>query len=178
MLNSGFTTQCVSLSRDEKSGPYQLKLWLGLKDWCRGLSSRTKVRRGFGLSPRHHCCARWTLLASLILASKFMQDKCYLNSLYLFTRFLCNHWWCSTALHTLPDNALSLLSLPTSPSSLTSTTPSSMQDSQILTPESDYSLTLTLNVSPAARAHGSNDLCRPRLWSWQLRKQLFLLSLM
>ena len=159
-------------------------------------------------------CPRRTFLASLILASKFMQDKCYSNRAWAKLAGLpareigrCERalgealgWrlWvgkvpahralprsqsvgdlCSSrASHastsadafsattgsavrrhnSLPDNSLSFFSLPTPPSSLTSTIPSSMQGSRMLTPESDYSPTPTLNVSPAATDASSDSL--------------------
>ena len=67
--------------------------------------------------------------------------------------------------NSLPDNAPVDVLLPANapaPSSLTSTIPLSMQGLQMLTPKSDYSLTLMLNVSPAATDAPSDSLSAAR----------------
>ena len=70
--------------------------------------------------------------------------------------------WCHNS---LPDNAPVDVLLPANapaPSSLTSTIPLSMQGLRMLMPESDYSLTLMLNISPAATDVPSDSLSTAR----------------
>ena len=68
--------------------------------------------------------------------------------------------------NSLPDNGAPVdVLLPANapaPSSLTSTIPLSMQGSRMLTPESDYSLTLMLNISSAATDAPSDSLSAAR----------------
>ncbi|KAH9054199.1 hypothetical protein EDB87DRAFT_1568567 [Lactarius vividus] len=160
-------------------------------------------------------CPRRAFLASLILASKFMQDKCYSNRAWAklaglpareigrceralgealgwrlwvgkipsqrslprsqSTSDLCNSRASADAFSTvtgvvrrnnsLPDHALSFSTVTTSPFSLTTTIPASMQGSRMLTPEtsaSEYSPTPTLNVSPASTDASSDSLSEER----------------
>ena len=161
-------------------------------------------------------CPRRAFLASLILASKFMQDKCYSNRAWAKLAGLpareigrCERalgealeWrlWVgkvpahrmlprsqsvgdlcgsrasiasasadafSTATgvvrrnNSLPDNILpfSTFTVPTPPFSLTSNIP---QGSRMPTPDSDYSPTPTLNVSPAVTDASSDSLGEER----------------
>ncbi|KAH9022247.1 hypothetical protein EDB84DRAFT_1274674 [Lactarius hengduanensis] len=160
-------------------------------------------------------CPRRAFLASLILASKFMQDKCYSNRAWAklaglpareigrceralgealgwrlwvgkipSQRFLprsqsagdlCGSRASADAFstvigvvrrnHSLPGDASSLKTVTSSPFGFTTTIPTSMQGSRMLTPEtsaSEYSPTPTLNVSPASTDASSDSLAEER----------------